>query len=79
MLIEDGAYAQARALLEEILTYFRHVRFRLEIDTVLWLLGVSAVREGDYARAKAWYSECLAFGREIGSTRKAPECLIGFA
>lgn len=44
------------------------------------MLGVIAVREGDYARAKEWYTECLLFDQQIGLTRRQlAECLIGFA
>ena len=49
------------------------------MDIPLWLLGVIAVREGDYAHAKAWYTECLLFDQQIGLPRQLAECFIGFA
>jgi hypothetical protein len=42
-------------------------------------LGIIAAREGDYARAKEWYTECLLFDRQKGLRRQLAECLIGFA
>ena len=38
-----------------------------------------AAREGDYTRAKEWYTECLLFDQQIGLPRQLAECLIGFA
>ena len=38
-----------------------------------------AIREGDYPRAKEWYTECLLFDQQIGLPRQLVECLIGFA
>ena len=52
---------------------------RVNSDELLWLLGAIAIREGDYARAKAWYSECLLLDLRLGVTNQIPECLIGFA
>jgi hypothetical protein len=49
------------------------------MDNVLWMLGMIAIREEDYERAKAWYSECLHFDQQIGSYSQHAECLIGFA
>ncbi|MGE5464542.1 MAG: AAA family ATPase, partial [Syntrophothermus sp.] len=75
---EEGRYADARLLCEETLPFFRKLNFYLR-DEPLWILGALAVMEGDYARAKAWYTECLSFEREIGVFNQLPECLIGFA
>ena len=77
--LEEGKYAEARAQLEEILHFYRQARVNLFIDSPLWQLGVIAVREGDYIRAKAWYTECLLFDQQIGLGRQVAECLIGFA
>ena len=40
---------------------------------------MTAIREGDYVRAKEWYTECLLFDQQIGLPRQLAECLIGFA
>ncbi len=65
--------------LEEVLTFYRQVRFNLLMDNALWMLGVTAIREGDYARAEAWYTECLLFDQQIGMNTQFAECFIGFA
>jgi tetratricopeptide (TPR) repeat protein len=75
--LEEGKYAEVRAQLEEILHFYRQAR--LNLDAPLWLLGVTAVREGDYARAKERYTECLLFDQQIGLTTQLAECFIGFA
>jgi hypothetical protein len=49
------------------------------MDTDLYMLGAVAIREGDYAGAKAWFSECLLFAEQIGVINQLAECLIGFA
>ena len=74
-----GKYAEARAQLEEILHFYRQARLDYFIDAPLWMLGVIAVREKDYARAKERYTECLLFDQQIGLTKQLAECLIGFA
>ena len=79
MAFKAGDYAKARALLEEGLIVYRRARHQLYLDVLLYLLGVIAVRERDYARAKEWYSECLKFEQDFGETRRVAECLIGFA
>jgi predicted ATPase/DNA-binding XRE family transcriptional regulator len=77
--LEEGKYAEARAQLEEILHFYRQARLDYFIDAPLWMLGVIAVREKDYARAKERYTECLLFDGQIGLTKQLAECLIGFA
>jgi hypothetical protein len=77
--LEEGKYAEARAQLEEILHFYRQARLDYFIDAPLWMLGVIAVREKDYARAKERYTECLLFDQQIGLTKQLAECLIGFA
>jgi tetratricopeptide (TPR) repeat protein len=76
---EEGNYAEARVLLEENLHFYRQARLNFLIDIPLWMLGVIAIREGDYKRAQEWYTECLLFDQQIGLTRQLAECLIGFA
>ena len=78
--LEDGNYAEARAPLEENLHFYRQARLNIFIDEPLWMLGVTAAREGDHALAKECYTECLLFLQQIGLPRRQlPECLIGFA
>ena len=79
MAFKAGDYAKSRALLEEGLIVYRRARHQLYLEVPLYLLGVIAVRERDYARAKEWYSECLKFEQDIGETRQVAECLLGFA
>jgi tetratricopeptide (TPR) repeat protein len=76
--IKEGRYAEARILCEEALPIFRQLRFSLR-DVPLWILGVIAIIEGNYAAAEAWYRECLLFDQEIGVNNQLPECLVGFA
>jgi predicted ATPase len=76
--LEEGRYAEARKLCEEALPFFRQLHFSMR-DEVLWILGSTSIVEGDYAAAKAWYTECLLFDHEIGIYNQLPECLIGFA
>jgi hypothetical protein len=45
----------------------------------LYMLGMLAIREGDYARANAWFSECLRFNQQRGMNFLLSECLIGLA
>lgn len=78
-LDHDNNYAEARPQLEEILHFYRQARLNYLMDMPLWLLGVIAVREGDYVRAKEWYTECLLFDQQIGLPRQRAECFIGFA
>ena len=79
MALEVGNYAKARALLEEGLAIYRQARHQLYLDVPLYLLGVIAIREGDYARAKEWYFECLKFEQDSGETRYVAKCFLGFA
>jgi predicted ATPase/DNA-binding XRE family transcriptional regulator len=79
MVFRAGNYAKAHTLLEEGLTAKRQTRHQLYLSVPLYMLGVIAVREGDYARAKEWYAECLKFEQDIGETGHFAECLIGFA
>jgi hypothetical protein len=74
----EARYAEARLLCEETLPSYRRLPLQLK-DEPLWFLGAIGVIEGDYAAAKAWYTECLLFDQEIGSNQQVPECLIGFA
>jgi predicted ATPase/class 3 adenylate cyclase len=76
--MREEMYAEARVLCEEALTAYRQLPLKLK-DVPLWLLGVIAVIEGNYATAKAWYTECLLIDQEIGFYNQFPECLIGFA
>jgi tetratricopeptide (TPR) repeat protein len=76
--IKEGRYTEARNLCEEMLPYFRQMRFSLR-DVPLWILGALSIMESNYAAAKAWYTECLLFDQEIGIYDQFPECLIGFA
>jgi predicted ATPase/DNA-binding XRE family transcriptional regulator len=78
MVFRAGNYAKAHTLLEEGLTAKRQTRHQLWLGVPLYMLGVIAVREGDYARAKEWYAECLKFEQDIGETGHVAECLIGF-
>ena len=77
--LDHGTYAETRPQLEEILHFYRQARLNFFMDIPLWLLGVIAVREGDYVRAKEWYTECLLFDQQIGLPRQLAECFIGFA
>lgn len=77
--LDQGRYAEIRPQLEEILPFYRQARLNFFMDVPLWLLGVIAVREGDYVRAKEWYTECLLFDQQIGWPRQFAECFIGFA
>ena len=80
LALEEGNYAEARTQLEENLHFYRQARLNVFIDIPLWALGVIAMREGDYARSKAWYTECLLHDQKIGLPRKQlAECFIGFA
>jgi non-specific serine/threonine protein kinase len=79
LALEEGNYAEARTQGEENLHFYRQARLNIYVDIPLWLLGVIAAREGDYARAKAWYTECLLVDQQIGLTRQLAECLLGFA
>ena len=79
LAVVHGNYADARPQLEEILHFYRQARLNFFMDIPLWLLGVIAAREGDYTRAKAWYTECLLFDQQIGLPRQLAECFIGFA
>jgi tetratricopeptide (TPR) repeat protein len=79
LILEHGGYADARLQLEEILHFYRQARINSLMDIPLWLLGVIAAREGDYRRAKEWYTECLLFDQQIGLPRQLAECFIGFA
>lgn len=74
-----GEYAKARVLLEEGINIARQTKFQLFLDIPLHLLGVLAAQEGDYPRAKAWYTECLRFEQRNGETHQVARCLIGFA
>ena len=76
--IEEGRYAEARKLCEEAIPFYKQLRFSIR-EEPLWMLGAISIIEGDYAAAKAWYTECLLFDQEIGSNQQVPECLIGFA
>jgi tetratricopeptide (TPR) repeat protein len=76
--IKEGRYVEARKFCEEALPAYRQLPFQLK-DMPLWLLGAISVIEGDYAAAKAWYTECLLFDQKIGFYLQFPECLIGFA
>ena len=76
--LEEGRYAEARKLCEEALPFFRQLRFSIR-DEPLWKLGASSIMEGNFASAKAWYTECLLFDDEIGVYNQLAECLIGFA
>jgi predicted ATPase/class 3 adenylate cyclase len=78
MALEEGRYVEARKLCEEALPFFRQLRFSIR-DEPLWMLGASSIMEGNFAAAKAWYTECLLFDQEIGIYEQLPECLIGFA
>jgi hypothetical protein len=79
MATGEGRYAEARKLCEEALPALRQLRFALR-EEPLWMLGAISIIEGNYAAAKAWYTECLLFDQEIGSPGdQLPECLIGFA
>jgi hypothetical protein len=74
-----GEYAEARRLCEESLMGYRQLHFSIG-EEPLWMLGAISIIEGNYAAAKAWYTECLLFDQEIGSPGdQLPECLIGFA
>jgi predicted ATPase/DNA-binding XRE family transcriptional regulator len=77
--LDHGTYAETRPQLEEILHFCQQARLNFFMDMPLWLLGVIAVREGDYVRAKEWYKECLLFDQQIGLPRQFAECFIGFA
>lgn len=77
--LDHGMYAETRPQLEETLHFYRQARLNFFMDIPLWLLGVIAVREGDYVRAKEWYTECLLFDQQIGWPRQLAECFIGFA
>jgi predicted ATPase len=79
LAVVHGNYADARPQLDEILHFYRQARLNFFMDIPLWLLGVIAVREGDYVRAKEWYTECLLFDQQIGLPRQLAECFIGFA
>jgi predicted ATPase/class 3 adenylate cyclase/DNA-binding XRE family transcriptional regulator len=76
--IKEGRYTEARKLCEEMLAYFRQMRFSLR-HAPLWILGALSIMESNYAAAKAWYTECLLFDQEIGIIDEFPEILIGFA
>jgi predicted ATPase len=76
--IKEGRYTEARKLCEEMLAYFRQMRFSLR-HAPLWILGALSIMESNYAAAKAWYTECLLFDQEIGINDQFPEILIGFA
>jgi hypothetical protein len=79
LMLDHGRYADARLQLEEILHFYRQTRLNSFMDIPLWLLGVIAIREGDYTRAKEWYTECLLFDQQVGLPRQFAECFIGFA
>jgi non-specific serine/threonine protein kinase len=79
LALVHGNYADARSQLEEILHFYRQEHLNFFKDIPLWLLGVIAVREGEYTRAKEWYTECLLFDQQMGSPRQFAECFIGFA
>jgi non-specific serine/threonine protein kinase len=76
--LEEGRHAEARKLCEEALPFFRQLRFSMR-DEPLWMLGATSIMEGNFAAAKAWYTECLLFDHEIGVYDQLAECLIGFA
>lgn len=78
--LEEGKYEEARQRCESNLLFYRQASITLKFDEQLWILGATAIREEDYARAKAYYTECLLFDRQIGWPRnQLAECLIGFA
>lgn len=79
LALEEGNYAEARTRGEENLRFYRQARLNIYIDIPLWLLGVIETRDGDYARAKAWYTECLLVDQQIGLLRQLAECFVGFA
>jgi predicted ATPase/transcriptional regulator with XRE-family HTH domain len=79
LALEEGKYDEARTQLEDPLRFCRQARLNVWIDIPLWLLGLIAIRERDCGRAKAWYTECLLFDRQIGLWRQLAECFIGFA
>ena len=58
--IQECQYAEARKLCEESLPFYSQLRFSLREEPLV-LLGVISVLEGNYAFAKAWYTECLLF------------------
>jgi tetratricopeptide (TPR) repeat protein len=76
---DEDRYAEARLRLEEVVSFRRRVRFNINTNEDLSILGMIALREGDYARAKAWFSECLLFAQQIGAKDPLVRCLISFA
>jgi predicted ATPase/DNA-binding XRE family transcriptional regulator len=52
LALDEGKYTEARAQLEENLHFYRQARLSVLIDIPLWMLGVIAMREGDYARQR---------------------------
>jgi hypothetical protein len=76
---EDRKYAEASRRIEEVLSFYRQAPVNFAVDVPLWMLGVIAMRERDYKRAKYWYTECLLFEQQIGMYFQYFECFIGFA
>ena len=74
-----GDYAQARMLLEQALTTFRHLRDELMVGQALCLLGVLAVRERRYAAARDPLEQSLRIAREFGYPEAAAYSLSALA
>ena len=78
--LNEDNYEEARTRCEANLSFYRRASVILGIVEQLWILGATAIREGNYASAKAFYTECLLFDQQIGRpTSQLAECLIGFA
>jgi predicted ATPase/class 3 adenylate cyclase len=76
--IKEDNYGEARVLCEEALSVFSQLPFDMT-DEPLWMLGAIALHERDYPRAKAYYTGCLLFDRQINFYKQFAECMLGFA
>jgi predicted ATPase/class 3 adenylate cyclase len=78
----QGKIALARALLEEGSAHFQGEEEPAELDNQAWVLSHLArvvAFEGDYARARALYEQCLAIAKQVSNKPWAPFYLEGLA
>jgi len=68
LLIALGEYAQARAVLEEVLVYQQQAGHKGDLAGTLGNLGNLARLEGDYDAAGSHLTQSLVLWREIGNT-----------
>jgi predicted ATPase/class 3 adenylate cyclase/DNA-binding CsgD family transcriptional regulator len=79
---QQGKIALARSLLEEASTTFQGEEGTLDQDNKAWALSHLArvvAFEGDYAKARALYEQCLAIGKQVGLKVDTPFHLEGLA